>query len=51
MSFAMKLLINFWELIGEHSSENMANAVWETLVMYRIEGRVGISSDTSKLIC
>ena len=38
-----ELLIDFWELIGEHFSENMANAVWETLVMYRIERRVDIT--------
>ena len=41
----------FWELLGEHSGENMAEAVWETLVMYRIEGRVVITCDLSKPIC
>jgi hypothetical protein len=35
-----ELLIDFRELLGEHSGENMAEAVWETLVMYGIEGRV-----------
>ncbi|KAF8523489.1 hypothetical protein BU17DRAFT_16691, partial [Hysterangium stoloniferum] len=29
-----ELLIDFWELVGEHSSENMAKAVWETLTQY-----------------
>ena len=35
-----ELLIDFRELLGEHSGENIAEAVWETLVMYGIEGRV-----------
>lgn len=35
-----ELLIDFRELLGEHSGENMAEVVWETLVMYGIEGRV-----------
>jgi hypothetical protein len=46
-----ELLIDFRELLGEHSGENMAEAVWETLVMYGIEGRVVITCDSSKLIC
>jgi hypothetical protein len=37
-----ELLIDFRELLGEHSGENIAEAVWETLVMYGIEGRVVI---------
>ena len=37
---AEELLIDFRELLGEHSGENMAEAVWETLAMYGIEGRV-----------
>ena len=41
-----ELLIDFREL-GEHSGENMAKAVWETLVMYGIEGRVVIICDRS----
>jgi hypothetical protein len=48
---AEELLIDFRELLGEHSGENMAEAVWETLVMYGIEGRVVITCDSSKLIC
>jgi len=48
---AEELLIDFGELLGEHSGENMAEAVWETLVMYGIEGRVVITCDSSKLIC
>ena len=42
-----ELLIDFRELLGEHSGENMAEAVWETLVMYGIEGRVVIICDRS----
>jgi len=48
---AEELLIDFLELLGEHSDENMAEAVWETLVMYRIEGRVVITCNLSKPIC
>jgi hypothetical protein len=48
---AEELLIDFRELLGEHSGENMAEAVWETLVMYGIEGRVVITCDLSKLMC
>ena len=48
---AEELLIDFRELLGEHSGENMAEAVWETLVMYGIEGRVVITCDLSKPIC
>ena len=46
-----ELLIDCLELLGEHSGENMAEAVWETLVMYGIEGRVVITCDSSRLIC
>jgi hypothetical protein len=35
-----ELLIDFRELIGEHSGENMAEAVWETLKQYGLVGRV-----------
>jgi len=35
-----ELLIDFRELIGEHSGENMAEAVWETLKQYGLIGRV-----------
>lgn len=35
-----ELLIDFRELIGEHSGENIADAVWETLTYYQIEDRV-----------
>ena len=35
-----ELLIDFRELIGEHSGENMAAALWETLTQYGLIGRV-----------
>ncbi len=33
-------LIDFHELIGEHSGENMANSVWETIELYGLKGQV-----------
>ena len=45
-----ELLIDFWKLLGEHSGENLAEAVLETLVMYGIEGRVVLTCDSLKLI-
>ncbi|KAJ7934291.1 hypothetical protein B0H13DRAFT_1560409, partial [Mycena leptocephala] len=33
-------LIDFRELIGEHSCENMAAAVWETLENFGLIGRI-----------
>lgn len=33
-------LIDFCELIGAHTGENMANAVWESLDRYGLIGRV-----------
>jgi hypothetical protein len=35
-----ELLIDFRELIGSHSGENMAEAIWETLDLYGLKGRV-----------
>ncbi len=35
-------LIDFHKLIGEHSGENMATVVWETLKMYCLTDRVSI---------
>ena len=37
-----ELLIDFCELSGEHSGENMAQAVWETLTQYGLIGRVSL---------
>lgn len=36
-----ELLIDFRELIGPHSGENMASVVWSTLEFYGIEDKVG----------
>ncbi|THU97090.1 hypothetical protein K435DRAFT_663241, partial [Dendrothele bispora CBS 962.96] len=40
----VEILIDFRELIGEHSGENMADAVWETLEKFGINNRVSINS-------
>ncbi|KAJ6609451.1 hypothetical protein B0H10DRAFT_1675845, partial [Mycena sp. CBHHK59/15] len=32
-----ELLIDFRELVGEHSGENMADAIWGTVEMYGLE--------------
>jgi hypothetical protein len=54
-----ELLIDFRELAGEHSGENMAEAVWETMKQYDLIGRVSsfnlqniiaLSSDCPKII-
>jgi hypothetical protein len=39
-----ELLIDFRELIGEHSGENLAHAVDETEEMYGLKGRVSGTS-------
>ncbi|KAJ6626162.1 hypothetical protein B0H10DRAFT_1781757, partial [Mycena sp. CBHHK59/15] len=33
-------LIDFRELIGEHSGENMATTVWETVEKFGLVGRI-----------
>ncbi|KAG1903265.1 uncharacterized protein F5891DRAFT_905574, partial [Suillus fuscotomentosus] len=35
-----ELLINFHEIIGEHSGANLAEAVWHTLELYGLKSRV-----------
>ncbi|KAF8227880.1 hypothetical protein L208DRAFT_1294647 [Tricholoma matsutake] len=35
-----ELLIDFWELIGPLSGENMAEAVWATMELYGLIGKV-----------
>ena len=35
-----ELLIDFRELMGAHSGENMAAVVWSTLELYGIESKV-----------
>ena len=37
---AEELLIDFRDIIGEHSSANMAHAVYETLCSFGLKGRV-----------
>jgi hypothetical protein len=37
-----ELLIDFQELMGEHSGGNMADVVWTTLVKYGLVGRVRV---------
>ena len=37
---AEELLIDFQELIGEHSGKNMATTVWTTLETYDIQAKV-----------
>jgi hypothetical protein len=38
-----ELLIDFRELSGEHTGENMAQAVWETLMEYDLIGQVSLA--------
>ncbi|KAJ6609423.1 hypothetical protein B0H10DRAFT_1628385, partial [Mycena sp. CBHHK59/15] len=41
-----ELLIDFRELVGEHSGENMAEEVWSCLELYGLDdGRVSINAD------
>ncbi len=37
-----ELLIDFHELIGKHTGENMAEVVWETLTLYGLCEKVAI---------
>lgn len=41
-NIAEELLIDFRELIGEHSGENMAEVVWDSLKRYGLESRVSL---------
>jgi hypothetical protein len=40
ISSSEELLIDFRELVGQHSGENMAAAVWATLETYDIQNKV-----------
>lgn len=42
--FTEELLIDFCELIGSHSGENLAAAIWETLELYGLQGWVSTST-------
>jgi hypothetical protein len=33
-----ELLINFRELVGKHTGENLAEAVWDTIIMDGLQG-------------
>jgi len=44
-----EVLIDFREIIGEHSGENLAHAVWETLELYGLQGRVSVLRFNSPL--
>jgi hypothetical protein len=37
-----ELLIDFHELVGEHSGENLAHAVYDTLNMYGLKDPVSL---------
>lgn len=39
-TYSEEILIDFRELVGEHSGENMAEAVWQTLETYGLLGQV-----------
>ena len=39
---AEEVLIDFQEIIGKHSGENLAHAVWETLELYGLKGHVSV---------
>jgi len=45
-----ELLIDFRELIGEHSGENMAEAVWATMELYGLVGKVRFQASHRQLI-
>lgn len=40
MRVSEELMIDFRELLGQHTGENMAEVVWDTFVRYGIEKRV-----------
>ncbi|KAJ7588246.1 hypothetical protein C8J56DRAFT_725591, partial [Mycena floridula] len=35
-----ELLIDFQEILGKHSGENMVRIVWDTMTLYGLEGQV-----------
>jgi hypothetical protein len=38
--FIEEVLIDFKEIVGAHTGENMANLVWETMILYGLKGKV-----------
>jgi hypothetical protein len=49
ISVPEELLIDFREMVGQHSGENMAEEVWSCIEMYGLEGRVNIETANDKL--
>ena len=43
MHLAEELLINFHELFREHLDNNMAEAIWQTMELYGLIGRICVS--------
>ncbi|KAJ7909420.1 hypothetical protein B0H13DRAFT_1608444, partial [Mycena leptocephala] len=41
-----EMLIDFREMVGEHSGENMAEEVWNCIEMYGLEEKVDRDDDT-----
>ena len=39
-----ELLVDFQELIGQHSGENMATVIWSTLETYNIQDKVRLNN-------
>ena len=42
-----EVLIDFKEITGEHSGANMASAVWETMELYGLKGKVQCSASNA----
>ncbi len=40
--YAEELIIDFQEVIGDHSGENIAEVVWGTLILYGIQNKVSL---------
>lgn len=38
-----EIVLDFRELVGEHSGENLAEAVWQTIELYGLQHKVGSS--------
>ena len=49
-SLPEELLIDFQELTGEHSGENMAEAVWATLELYGLIRKASFSSSAQQYV-
>ena len=38
-----EIVLDFQELVGEHSGKNLAEAVWQTIELYGLQHKVGSS--------